>query len=108
MVYQCAYNGACDIIDKECADNIFIVSSVEENKYGTPFVTVIQCNSGKTLTFKANKKEYLEHKCESGDALVAHIVEQNKRIKNENNEWVESNDKETIIKEYAIMRKFEK
>ena len=106
MVYQCAYNGACDIVDKTQKDNIFIVSSVEENKYGTPFITMIQCNSGKTITFKGNKRIYSENKCESGDIIMTYIVEQSKRVKNENGEWIDTEEVETIIKDYAIIRKF--
>lgn len=108
MVYQCAYNGACDIIDESQNDNIFIVSSVEENKYGTPFITMIQCNSGKTITFKGNKWTYSENKCESGDIIMTYITEQNKRIKGEDGEWINTDETETIIKDYAIVRKFDK
>ena len=37
---------------------------------------------------------------------MSYITTQPKRIKNENNEWVESGDFETIVRDYAIVRKF--
>ena len=107
MVYQCAYNGACDIVDETQKDNIFIVSSVEENKYGTPFITMIQCNNGQTITFKGNKRAYSDNKCDSGDVIMCYITKQPKRVKNENDEWIDTGDEEVIIKDYAIVRKFE-
>lgn len=107
MVYQCAYNGACDIVDESQKDNMFIVSSVEENKYGTPFITMIQCNNGQTITFKGNKRIYSENKCDSGDVIMCYITKQPKRVKNENDEWIDTGDEEVVIKDYAIVRKFE-
>ena len=84
-----------------------VVSNIETNKYGTNFVTLYQVCSGSTFNYKINRKVFQERPCESGDILKCIIRNQFKRVKNENDEWVESQEEETILKDYVIIKRLE-
>jgi hypothetical protein len=67
---------------------------------------MVQCNSGKVFSLKSSRWAYEDMPCLEGDIIIAQIVEQNKRVKDENGNWVKSEELETIIKDYAIKKKF--
>ena len=45
--------------------------------------------------------------CDSGDVIMALIKEQNKITKGENDEWIKTDIMEVVIKDYALIKKFE-
>ena len=108
MSYQCVYNGYTDLTDPSQEDNIFIVSNVESNQYGTRFITIVQCNSGKIFSHKVSRWAFEDMPCEEGDIIIAQITQQNKSIKDEEGKWIKSDELETIIKDYAVKKKFQK
>ena len=107
IAYEVGLSGYTNEIDETLSDNLYIVSNIETNKYGTNFVTLYQANSGDTYNYKINRKVFQERPCESGDILKCIIRNQFKRIKNENDEWVESQEEETVLKDYVIIKKLE-
>ena len=107
IAYEVGLSGYANEIDENLADNLYIVSNIETNKYGTNFVTLYQVCSGDTFNYKINRKVFQERPCESGDILKCIIRNQFKRIKNENDEWVESQEEETVLKDYVIIKKLE-
>ena len=50
---------------------------------------------------------YNYYPCESGDIIKAVFNTQHKRKKNEQDEWISSDETEEILKNYAIIKKFE-
>ena len=56
IAYEVGLSGYANEIDENLADNLYIVSNIETNKYGTNFVTLYQVCSGDTFNYKINRK----------------------------------------------------
>ena len=85
-------------------DGIYVVSMVTENKYGTKFVTIYNPNTEEYKQYKANKRNYEDHPCKSGDIIKTAFRTQNKRVKDNNDKWVESEEQEEILRDYTILK----
>jgi DNA polymerase-3 subunit alpha len=96
-----------DIIDNTIPNNIFVVGNIETNKYGTKFITVYHPQTGEYYQNKVKRSAYNYNPCDSGDIIKAVFNTQYKRKKNENDEWVQSEEQEEILKNYTIIKKFE-
>jgi DNA polymerase-3 subunit alpha len=96
-----------DIIDDTIPNNIFVVGNIETNKYGTKFITVYHPQTGEYYQNKVKRSAYNYNPCDSGDIIKAVFNTQYKRKKNENDEWVQSEEQEEILKNYTIIKKFE-
>ena len=99
--------GYTDRIDNTIPDNIYVVGNIETNKYGTKFVTIYHPSTGEYFQNKVKRSAYNLNPCDSGDIIKAVFNTQYKRKKNENDEWVQSEEQEEILKNYAIVKKFE-
>lgn len=99
--------GYSNLIINEIQDNIYVVGSVDINKYGTAFVTIYRPKDGQYFQYKVKKWAYNDSPCDSGDVIMTLIKEQNKITKDENDEWIKTNIKEVVIKDYALIKKFE-
>ena len=107
MSYQLLFLGYTNLTDPTQPSNIYIVQSLETNKYGTSFGTLYQCNSGNIGTYKINRKWYKENELQIGDVIRASIKDQYK--------WTYVNGKyeqdkeqiETILNSYFIMKRIE-
>lgn len=95
-----------DIIDNTIPDNIFVVGNIETNKYGTKFITVYHPQTGEYYQNKVKRSAYNYNPCDSGDIIKAVFNTQYKRKKNENDEWVQSEEQEEILKNYTIIKEF--
>ena len=106
MSYQIALNGYTDQIDKNIEDNIYIVSDTNTNQYGTSYCNLYHVCNGETERYKIKKSSYIDHPCDIGDIIKVVFNTQNKR-KQVDGEWVEDKDnKETILKDYTIIKQF--
>ena len=99
--------GYTDRIDNTIPDNIYVVGNIETNKYGTKFITIYHPSTGKYFQNKVKRSAYNFNPCDSGDIIKAVFNTQHKRKKNENDEWVQSEEQEEILKNYTIVKKFE-
>ena len=106
IAYQLAYSGCTDMIDSSVEYDLYIVSSLEINKYGTTFLTLYHVYDGEIQTIKADKKQYKENPCQEGDILRCAFRTQYKRVKEVSEsgkeKWVEGTEIETILKVYVI------
>jgi len=104
--YELKFNGCTDIIDSNIDSDIYIIASIETNKYGTPFLTLYHVRDGIIKTIKVDKKQYKENPCVEGDILRCAFRTQPKKIKETDNngkeEWVETGDSEIVLKVYSI------
>ena len=105
--YDMGILGYTDIIDNTIPNNIYVVGNIETNKYGTKFVTIYHPNSGEYFQNKVKRSAYNYNPCDSGDIIKAVFNIQYKRKKNEQDEWVNSEEQEEILKNYSIVKKFE-
>ena len=99
--------GYTDKIDNTIPDNIYVVGNIETNKYGTKFITIYHPFTGEYFQNKVKRSAYNFNPCDSGDIIKAVFNTQYKRKKNENDEWVQSEEQEEILKNYTIIKKFE-
>ena len=99
--------GYTDRIDDTIPDNIYVVGNIDTNKYGTKFITIYHPHTGEYYQNKVKRSAYNFSPCESGDIIKAVFNTQYKRKKNEQDEWVSSDETEEILKNYAIIKKFE-
>lgn len=109
MVYEIAVLG-CSDITVPCDNKYYIVSNKETNKYGTTFITAYRMCDGQYVQYKVNRRAYAEMPCDVGDAIMCYIKEQAKMtkvIEKDEEMWVKTDAKEVVIKDYAIVRKFE-
>lgn len=106
MSYQVTLNGYTDQIDETIDDNIYIVSALEQNQYGTTFISLHRICDGKTIQHKVKRYVYEECPCNIGDCIKAVIREQNK-VTQIDGKWVENGETEIIIKDYVVIKKFE-
>ena len=99
--------GYTDRIDDTIPDNIYVVGNIDTNKYGTKFITIYHPHTGEYYQNKVKRNAYNFSPCDSGDIIKAVFNTQHKRKKNENDEWVQSEEQEEILKNYTIVKKFE-
>ena len=107
MAYEIGLSGYTNLFDETLSDKLYIISDEEKNQYGTIFLNLYQVCSGNIYTYKVNKKAYSERPCGIGDILKCAIRDQFKRVKDENGDWIESEETETILKDYTIVKKLE-
>ena len=105
--YEMGILGYTDRIDNTIPDNIYVVGNIDTNKYGTKFITAYQPNTGNYYQNKVKRSAYNYNPCDSGDIIKAVFNTQHKKRKNENDEWIESEEQEDILKNYTIIKKFE-
>lgn len=96
--------GTTTIVDDSVSNIYFIVSDVQQNKYGTTFLTLYHINDGETWNYKCKYLLYQNHPCEQGDIIKCVFKNRNKKVLNDKNKWVETDDVETIISDYAIVK----
>ena len=106
IVYEICYNGYTELIDETAKNNWYIVTEIETNQYGTIFCTLYHIKTGQILKLKINKYSYNEHPCNIGDIIKTFINIQSK-TRLINDEWVTLDEKEEILKNYSIIKKFE-
>lgn len=106
MSYEIGYNGYTDQIDEDSNDDIYIVSSIEQNQYGTVFCSLYHVCNGETKQYKINKNSYKEHPTDVGDIIKCVFDTQYKKTKNDKGNWVNSDVLEDILKDYFIIKKF--
>ena len=99
--------GYTSVIDNTISDNIYVVGNIETNKYGTKFITIYHPCTGEYYQNKVKRSAYNYQPCDSGDIIKAVFNVQSKRKKNENDEWVKSDEQEEILKNYTIINKFQ-
>lgn len=107
MMYQIGYMNQSNLIDSSQSSVIYIVQSLETNKYGTSFVTLYQCNSGNIETYKINRKWYKENKLQIGDIIRASIKDQYKWIYVNKKYTQDKEQIETILNSYFIIKRIE-
>ncbi len=104
--YELGILGYTNYTDDSVDNGIYVISNMEENKYGTRFATLYNPKSAEYTQYKVKKSSYIDHPCDIGDIIKVVFNTQNKR-KQVDGEWVEDKDnKETILKDYTIIKQF--
>jgi DNA polymerase-3 subunit alpha len=106
--YQINLIGYTELIDKNVDNDIYAVSDIEINQYGTPFLTLYNPRNGEYVQYKANKRNYNSHPCSTGDIVNTAFRTQNKRVKDNNGKWYnDPTQTEEILYDYVIVKNVE-
>lgn len=103
--YQLKSLGYTDIHIDNASRDVYIVMSIEKNKYGTPFAQLYKPKNGKSQLIKIDKKWYEKYLIEGGEVLRCEFEHKNKSRKDENGNWYKIDEKEWILKRYSILKK---
>lgn len=105
--YQLKSLGYTDIHIDNAGRDVYMVTGIEKNKYGTPFAQLYKPKNGKSQLIKLDKKWYSKYPIEGGEVLRCEFEHKNKSRKDEKGNWYKTDEKEWILKRYSILTKLE-
>ena len=105
IAYEMGILGHTDYKDETIEENIFVVGNIETNKYGNKFATLYHPKTGEYYQRKINKYRYNDSPCDSGD-IIKVVFNIKSKVKKVEEEWVATGEKEEILKNYSIVKKF--
>lgn len=95
------YVGYISYKDSSYNKKVCVISNIEENRWGTIFVTLYCLKTGKSLTLKVDKRYYNSKPLEKYDVvMIGEIVQKFKKKKVEG-KWINTEEKEYILKSYG-------
>lgn len=92
--YQSQLLGMCDV--RVVGSPYCVVTSVEINNYGTPYVGLYCLHSGNTMVFKADKKFFADNSLDVGDIVKIALRDKPKRKKIDD-KWVQDGTERTLV-----------
>lgn len=101
ICYDLEILGYTTLLDEMTPKNMYVVSNVETNKYGSHFATLYNPRNGEQTTFKVRRAVFEEFPITAGDLVQCLIVEQPRKVKDENGKWVDTDVMETIVRDYC-------
>jgi DNA polymerase III alpha subunit len=107
MQYEVELLGYTDIKDASLPHDMYMITKLETNNWGTCFASLYQCNSGiqKTIKFgKIKRKPIYNNDLAQGNIVIVATDFKKKGRYDENHKWVESNEYEEIIISYAKIK----
>lgn len=93
--------GYISYIDESYSKDISIVTNIKINSYGTPFITLYQIATGKTVTLKTNKKYYADKPLSDFDIIKIVDVQSKPKKRKVDGKWIQLEEKEFILNSYA-------
>jgi len=97
------YVGYISYIDKSYNDNTVIVSEIEKNRYGTPFITLYKLNDGTSATLKVDKKYFNEKPLSQYDMICINDIKEKPKRRKIDGKWVVLDEKEFILNNYSMV-----
>jgi len=107
MQYEVELLGYTDIKDASLPHDMYMITKLETNNWGTCFASLYQCNSGiqKTIKFgKIKKKPVYNNDLAQGNIVIVATDFKKKGRYDENHKWIESNEYEELIISYAKIK----
>lgn len=101
MKFQLEYLGYINTTIPNLSSDIAVVTKVEINSWGTPFITLYRLNNGEVETIKVDKSMFAENKLKEFDMIkTIDKKTQNKRRKIDG-KWVNLDETEDVLTQYA-------
>lgn len=97
------YVGYISYIDKSYNDNTVIVSEIEKNRYGTPFITLYKLNDGTSAILKVDKKYFNEKPLSKYDMICINDIKEKSKRRKIDGKWVVLDEKEFILNNYSMV-----
>lgn len=95
------YLGYAQTINASIPLDYAIVSKIEKNSYGTPFVTLYRINDGESETLKINKKFLADKPIDQYDMIKTITIEEKHKKRKIDGKWIKLDETEKILGEYA-------
>ena len=92
LKWQSELLGYIDACDPKSPPTDWLVLDVKTNKYGTVYAKLYNICFGVEREMRCNRQFWAKNKLEQGDAIRAVTQEKNKMKKDENGEWIKTND----------------
>lgn len=99
--FQLEYLGYISTIIPNLSNNIAIVTNVEINLYGTPFVTLCRMNSGEIEVIKVDKPAFIENKIEEFDIIKTIDKKTQHKKRKVDGKFIILDEKEDILTQWA-------
>ena len=96
---QKKYQGYISYKDESWNENVYAITEIKTNKYGTPFVGLHNLKRGESLEIKVYKNTLSKNPLDEYDVIYAVIKDKNKKRK-ENGEWITLEETEKILESY--------
>lgn len=93
------YQGYIDYKDESWNENVYIITEIKTNKYGTPFVNIYNLKKGESLEIKVYKNTLYKNPLDEYDVIYAVIKDKNKKRKVKG-EWITLDETEKILESY--------
>lgn len=93
------YQGYISYKDESWNENVYIITEIKTNKYGTPFVNIYNLKRGESLEIKVYKNTLSKNPLDEYDVIYAVIKDKNKKRKVKG-EWITLEETEKILESY--------
>lgn len=93
------YQGYISYKDESWNENVYIVTEIKTNKYGTTFVSIYNLKRGISLDIKVYKKTLSQNPIDEYDIIYAVIKDKNKKRKDKDG-WITLDETEKILESY--------
>ena len=107
--YQLKYVGYTNLTDIHAPSDIYIIQSIETNKYGTPFISLYQPSTGITTPiYKVDKLWYNNNSVDVGDCIRPAFKPKPKKRLVESGKFEETGEVEDVMVNYYVVERIEK
>ena len=96
---QKKYQGYISYKDESWNENVYAITEIKTNKYGTPFVGLHNLKRGVSLEIKVYKKTLSQNPLDEYDVIYAIIKDKNKKRKDKDG-WITLDETEKILESY--------
>lgn len=101
MKYELEYLGYINTTMQEIPNDIALVTNIEINSYGTPFITLYRLNNGTTETIKMYKSTYADNPLKEFDIIKTISIENKPKKRKIDGKFVELSEREDILTQFA-------
>ena len=104
--YQLRYMNYTNLTDSSIPSDIYVVQSIDINKYNTPFISMYHPSTGFiTPSYKVKKAWFESNKVNVGDCIRPAYKTKNKWRRGEDGKSHETDEQEEVIENYYIIER---
>lgn len=101
MKFELEYLGYINTTIPTISNDIALVTNIEINSYGTPFITLYRISDGTIETIKMYKTTFAENPLKEFDIIKTISIENKAKRRKVDGKWIELSDRENILTQFA-------